>query len=492
MCVDRKVTFDCYVIRKSCSVIIHFQKRHLLTATSFILEMTGILLRDITMKIIYVIILQGSARCYVTFITYDAIALMAKHTVRRSEVVSASYTNSFLISLLTTFGVSVSTTLLAPFAMADTNDHSALLTLFDIREIYGMSYIVIVGAVCGLLSSIMICLCASARLHQNLSEDGLLCPLFGLKINSIYPVFSVIFSGLVSSILALFFDLNFLLDIIGTGSLIASAGVASSVLVLRYGTAERLAIEQYDIQNDVSRESSYYSLLEETSKKCDKCHQGQETTELLNDRSAVAKESNQSHECGGHFYGSTEPRARIFNKPVSHKNLAVEYVDNSFVSSVAPKLTPNRNSYSEIEESASVSTVSNDVKKFPTKASSQQTLKLILYSVLIIVLTSGVVRTLPCLITVPVWYPYLTDAVACLIIGILICVFIALYRKPRHSLDPNVVQFKTPCIPLLPISVLWVNIYLLTTLSPKAWISLCIVSFAGKKQFAYLILFSCK
>lgn len=401
-----------------------------------------------------------------TFITYDAIAVLGRHSVHRCSVLSASYTNSFLVALLTTFGVTVSTTLLAPYAMTAPHDNTALVSLFDIRGIVGMRYIIIVGAVAGLLATIITCVSASAKLLQNISEDGLLLPLFS-KLFRTQPIASLATIAALSSAISLVFDLNFLLNIIGSGALIGSMGVAACVLILRFGTLERLPIEQFQLQNELSREQSMYSFTAAADNQNYKLKKVKgETTELLNLDSKDPRLCRATEDCAKRIYGAT-------------KKLSVDYVNDSYVSNVASKSTDNRY-YAEIEDAPSVSTSSVEAWKTPTPDSSRKSRNLVVTSTILIVLFSGVAAVLPSVFNVPLWYSYLTDVIVCLLLGVLICVLIALYKKPRFSLDPEVVLYKTPCIPLLPVCVLWTNAYLLTSLSFASWAVQLVLLLLGK------------
>ena len=72
-----------------------------------------------------------------------------------------------------------------------------------------------------------------------MAKDGLFFQNFA-RIHPIYetPVFGTIFTGLLSSTLAFFFDINALADMISIGTLLAFNMVCAGVLVQRYNTRE--------------------------------------------------------------------------------------------------------------------------------------------------------------------------------------------------------------------------------------------------------------
>jgi APA family basic amino acid/polyamine antiporter len=100
--------------------------------------------------------------------------------------------------------------------------------------------IVLIGALMGMISSLLVFQLGQARVWFAMSRDGLLPKLFS-RVHSQYrtPDFSTWVAGFVVGIPAGLLDIGTLTDLSNIGTLFAFGLVAAGVLILRYKQPER-------------------------------------------------------------------------------------------------------------------------------------------------------------------------------------------------------------------------------------------------------------
>jgi APA family basic amino acid/polyamine antiporter len=95
--------------------------------------------------------------------------------------------------------------------------------------------IVKIGAIAGLSSVILVMLLGQPRIFYTMSKDGLLPPLFA-KVHPKFqtPWIASILTGIVAMLIAGFFPIGLLGELVSIGTLLAFVIVCGGVLVLRY------------------------------------------------------------------------------------------------------------------------------------------------------------------------------------------------------------------------------------------------------------------
>ena len=95
--------------------------------------------------------------------------------------------------------------------------------------------IVKIGAIAGLSSVILVMLLGQPRIFYTMSKDGLLPPLFA-KVHPKFhtPWIASILTGVVAMLIAGFFPIGLLGELVSIGTLLAFVIVCGGVLVLRY------------------------------------------------------------------------------------------------------------------------------------------------------------------------------------------------------------------------------------------------------------------
>lgn len=226
-----------------------------------------------------------------------------------------------------------------------------------------MQYFVIIGAATGFWASLLASHLALSRLLFFMSNDGLLSPYFSVYKNSSGTTPNATLTGcILSSVIAMCIETRTLFLWLGLGSLLSYMCVSIAILILRYGVEERLPLEHSEL---ISRESSTFNDLRQASSphritrslsdcylnhhRC--CHENQgdpgygstlsgsqyaelqrnfiaecESCALRNESFSSLKNSYQQKQSNGPSYGS------IARSP---RSLAVEFVNDSFVTSIS-------------------------------------------------------------------------------------------------------------------------------------------------------------
>jgi APA family basic amino acid/polyamine antiporter len=104
----------------------------------------------------------------------------------------------------------------------------------------GVRLVVRLGALMGMISSLLVFQLGQARVWFAMSRDGLFPKIFG-RVHPKYqtPAFSTWMAGFVVGIPAGLLDIGTLADLSNIGTLFAFALVAGGVLILRYREPER-------------------------------------------------------------------------------------------------------------------------------------------------------------------------------------------------------------------------------------------------------------
>ncbi|KAL2464263.1 Cationic amino acid transporter 2 [Forsythia ovata] len=177
--------------------------------------------------------LAGASTVFFAFIGFDSVASTAEEVKNPQRDLPMGI--GIALSICCTLYMLVSAVIvgLVPYYAMDPD--TPISSAFASHGMKWAAYIVTVGASTALCSTLMGSILPQPRILMAMARDGLL-PSFFSDVNkrTQVPVKSTVVTGLLAGILAFFMDVEQLAGMVSVGTLVAFTMVAISVLILRY------------------------------------------------------------------------------------------------------------------------------------------------------------------------------------------------------------------------------------------------------------------
>ncbi|AKA67179.1 MULTISPECIES: amino acid permease [Clostridium] len=177
-------------------------------------------------------IMSGAAIIFFAFIGFDSVSTAAEEAANPNKDIPIGLTICMVAVIVLYISVAVILTGMVPFTSIDVNN--ALPGALSRIGINWGSSLVGVGAVIGMISTLLVTLYGQVRIFMVMSRDGLLPQSFS-KVSKKHgtPGLCTIITGIVTAVMAGFLPLDVIMDLCNIGTLFAFILVSMGIVILR-------------------------------------------------------------------------------------------------------------------------------------------------------------------------------------------------------------------------------------------------------------------
>ena len=182
-------------------------------------------------------VFQGAAMVFFAYLGFDAVASAAEETKNPGRTIPIGIIGSLIISSILYIAVAAVMTGMVPFNLL--NNASPVAFALQHVGVQWAFTVITIGAIAGLTTVVLVNMFSKARIIFAMSRDGLLPKVFSnVKEGCQAPVTSILLVGALATVVAAFFSMDSIFELVNVGALSAFIFLAISVLILRYQKPE--------------------------------------------------------------------------------------------------------------------------------------------------------------------------------------------------------------------------------------------------------------
>jgi basic amino acid/polyamine antiporter, APA family len=177
-------------------------------------------------------VFQGAAMVFFAYLGFDAVASAAEETKDPGRTIPIGIIGSLIISSILYVAVAAVMTGMVPYNLL--NNASPVAFALQFVGVQWAFTVITIGAIAGLTTVVLVNMFSKARIIFAMSRDGLLPKVFSkVDKDCKAPVASIVLVGAMATIIAAFFSLDSIFELVNVGALSAFIFLALSVIILR-------------------------------------------------------------------------------------------------------------------------------------------------------------------------------------------------------------------------------------------------------------------
>jgi APA family basic amino acid/polyamine antiporter len=179
-------------------------------------------------------IMRAASIVFFAYIGFEAVSTAGQEAKDPKRDMPFGIIGSLVVCTVIYMLVAAIMTLLVPYQTLNVPDPVAVVVDSFGAQWAWLAKIIKVGAIIGLTSVVLVLMYAQTRIFYTMARDGLLPKVFA-KVHPTFktPYINTILVGVITAVMAGFFDINILGDATSVGTLAAFAIVCLSVIYLR-------------------------------------------------------------------------------------------------------------------------------------------------------------------------------------------------------------------------------------------------------------------